>query len=295
MKEVFKGFALFMTLFWALSAQAATVTDATGEKVSLADSPRRVVTLMPSLAELVAEIGEGDMSRLVGVSEFSDFPKSLKSKPVVGTSARLNLEKILSLKPDLVLALKGGNSKDQIQRLRELRVPVIVVSTDSLKEIQESISLVASALGEKDRGAKLVRKFEQGLEDLRKRARTRKKKNVLIQVGHEPLVVIGGKSFLQEALELIRAENVYANSDSAYPRPALEDVLKRRPEVIVVLYNSGDIAGARKMKEAWGEFPALPAVKKGRVETMPGDEILRPTLQLLEGLRKLERKIHGET
>jgi ABC-type Fe3+-hydroxamate transport system substrate-binding protein len=202
------------------------------------------------------------------------------------------VERVLALKPDLVLATSDGNSKDQIQHLKELGLKVVVVKTGDFNEIENSIQEVAGALGLEGGGKAMVAQFHKGIENLRAQAQKRKPIRVLIQVGDAPLVVAGGGSFLNDALSVLGAVNVYADSKKHYPHPSIEDVLAKNPDVIVVLSMSEDRKSSRHSLASWARFPKLKAVLNDRVHLLRTDALLRPSLRLLEGLSILDRVIY---
>ena len=276
------------------SLRAAEIVDYTGVRVKLVETPKRIVTLAPSLAELVVDLLDDGFDRLVGVSEYSDYPPTLKKLPSIGPYHRFNLEKVVSLKPDLVLATFDGNSKDQVLHLKELGIPVVVVGTESFKEIQDSIKLVERSLGRESRGIQMANQFKAGIEQLEKKGRTRKGPplRVMLQVGDQPLVVVGNKSFLHSALETIGARNIFFDTQSRYPKPSLEEVLKRDPDVIVVIALGEEIQTYQEMAERWKRFSQLKAVINKRVYVLKSDGLLRPTLRFLEGLSLLERLLY---
>lgn len=290
--------ALVIAALWGGALQAREVVDVTGAKVSLVDQPKRIVTLAPSLAELVADLEGEFMGRLIGVSDFTDYPPALKKVPSIGSYAKFNLEKVVALKPDVVFATQDGNPKDQVLRLREMGVPVVVVSTSTLGEVYESIRIVSTSLGVKPEGDQIIKRLKEGVENIRKRVETRlkgsKPPRVLLQIGDDPLVVVGKGSFLHEALEVVGAKNVYGDLKDNYPRPSLEDVFSRDPEVVVVLAMTEDLGPFYTMARKWERYGILAASKNERIHVLQGDTILRPTLRLLEGLSKLERAIHGK-
>jgi iron complex transport system substrate-binding protein len=285
---------LVVTIAVGPGAWAKEVTDATGTQVKVAAHPMRIVTLAPSLGELAADLAEDDLGRIVGVSEYTDYPPRLARVESIGPYYRFNLEKVVALKPDVVLATLDGNPKDQVLHLRELGVPVVVVATGSFKEIGESISLIAQVMDAEKVGKQIRAQLERGVENFRARARTRPGRRVLLQIGDEPLVVVGRKSFLHEALEAIGSRNVYDDATAHYPRPSLEDAVHRDPDVIVVLALGKDLQPFYAMARRWEQFPALKAVKGGDVRVLTGDSILRPTLRLLEGLSILEKAVYGK-
>ncbi len=295
----------FKLLFWAFfaihgrglrSADAREVVDATRTHVVLTgDRPDRIVTLVPSLGELVSDlVGSQGTGRIVGVSEYSNFPSALKKIRSVGPYHRFNLERVMELKPDLVLATLDGNSKDQVDHLRELGVPVVVVSTSSLGEVAASMKLVGAALGDPAGGGQMADRFERELAKIRQEGSLRSpRRPVFLQLGEDPLFTAGRGSFLQSAVDSIGARNIYGETGLSYPKPSREDVVAKKPEVILILTMGGDAGPFLKMAERWKEYPSVPAVRTGRVRVVPGDEVLRPTLRLIHGLKTLRDAIYG--
>jgi iron complex transport system substrate-binding protein len=262
------------------------IVDATGSKVKLADKPMRIVALAPSLGELAADLVQEELSRIVGVSEYTDYPTALKRVASIGPYHRFNLEKILSLKPDLVLATTDGNPKDHVQHLRELKLPVVVVNTGSFPEVESSMKLVGQAVGNEALGRKMGEQLKAGLVRLRERVQGKPSKSVVLQVGDEPLVVMAGQSFLHDALIAVGARNAYGDVQSNYIKPNIEDVLKRKPDLILVIAMGENLAPYHQMARRW-------MVLKREAHVMQADALVRPTARLLEGLALLERQIHG--
>ena len=294
------GFSWILLVWTACAAispsvYAREVVDMMGTKVSLSQKPMRIVTLVPSLGELAADIlGSEEMGRIVGVSEYTDYPPALGRVKRVGNYTQLSLEGIVSLQPDLVLATHDGNAKDQINHLRELKIPVIVVNTETFEDIEKSVRLVASALGVEKEGDRMALQLHSGISHIRELSAKLTKVRVILQLGGDPLVVVGKRTFLHEALEAVGGMNVYADSQASYPRPAIEDAVARNAEVIVVLVLGTDIAPFRKMAADWNQFPSMSAAKNKRVKLLRADQLLRPTMRLLEGLELLKKAIHQE-
>ena len=162
------GFAVYGAVLGAcvyspLDAHAqnypVTITDVTGAKIVLSAPPKRIVTLVPSLGELAADILEDQMNRIVGVSDYTDFPPVLKRRTSIGSYVRFNIESVVVLRPDVVLATTDGNPKDRVLQLREAGVPVVVVGTGSFDEIFKSILLVGRALGYPGRAERLLKQM----------------------------------------------------------------------------------------------------------------------------------------
>ena len=293
-----------LVLLKAQAICASTVVDQTQTSVQVVDHPVRIITLAPSLAETVVDlIGHADIKRIVGVSETTDYPPALKQVPVVGFYQRFNLEKVMSLKPDLILATEAGNSKDQVLHLRELKLPVVIVSTETLQNFERSIRVIATVLGADSRGSQLISELHARLRLL---AAEHSQKvgeitagsgapRVFLQLGDEPIVTAGGKTLLNELLSRVGIGNTYEDAGAAYPRPTVEDVIRRDPDQIIIFtMGSEDPALYEKMKKAWLRFPHLKAVKNGKVFIFNGDLILRPTLRFLDGLSRLENLVYAK-
>jgi ABC-type Fe3+-hydroxamate transport system substrate-binding protein len=226
---------------------------------------------------------------MIGVSEYTDFPSQLIKKNTIGPYHQFSVERVISLKPDLVLATLDGNPKDRVLRLREMGIPVVVVDTESFKEIENAILLVATSLGESASGKKIVQQLRLGLDRFRKKAIARKPIKVLLQVGSDPIVIAGKKSFLNACLELLGAKNLYEDLHLRYPRPSMEDIISKNPDIILIAALGKEMSPYVEMAKKWNQFSRLQAVKMKRVHVLKSDELLRPTLRILEGLSKLER------
>jgi ABC-type Fe3+-hydroxamate transport system substrate-binding protein len=282
-------------LAFGLDAEARKVTDQLNREVELIEKPLRVVATAPSLAEMAADFLGADLGRLVGVTEYSDHPPRLRAVPSIGPYHQLNLEKIQALKPDLVLATTDGNSKDQIQHLIENGLNVVVVSTRSFQEIATAMQIVGSSLGDPEAGKNMGAQFLLGIARIQERVKDRAEKpTVLLQVGDDPLVVAGGPSFLTQTLEALGARNLYADTKIPYPRPALEDIVHRNPDVILILTLGADPKPHLASLKRWSSMKRLKATRHARLHIIQGDSVVRPTLRLLEGLALLERAIFGE-
>ena len=221
----------------------------------------------------------------MGVSEHTDYPPTLLRVESVGPYHAFSLEKVIALKPELVLASTDGNPREPVERLRKMGVPVFVVATDSIEAVRASMLQVGALLGEETESKRQVAQFDVGLARFRARAKARKPVTVMLQLGERPLVVAGGPVFLNEALTLLGAKNVYGEMSQKYPRPSAEDVLSRNPETILVLTLTGEIRIFEAMARRWLDFPGLAAVQKKGIQVVVGDTYCGPTLRMLEGWR----------
>ncbi len=293
--QKFKLFSLgvWFIVFFGSPVQARTLFDHFRNRVELSDRPQRIVTLAPSLVEIAAQLLGQDLTRIVGVVEKSDFPLGLKQLDSVGAYHQFSVERVVALKPDLVLATADGNPRDRVNQLRELGVPVVISQQKTLLEIEDTVSLVAASLGVAARGREQLVKFRRELDGIAKRSRSHPPLKVLLQLGDGPMVVVGSASFLNDCLKQIGARNIYSDAPLGYPHPSVEDVLARDPDVIVILTFDSSSQRNEEMRREWLSFKNLSAVKRGQVHLFKSDELLRPTFRIVEGLKGLAQLIYG--
>jgi iron complex transport system substrate-binding protein len=286
-------YLISLTWGWLLhTAHAREVIDFFHTVVNVPSKPLRIITLMPSLGELVADLLGDDLSTIIAVSEATDYPPKLKFKPKVGPYHRLNLETILSMHPDLILASADGNRLDQVKHLRELGLAVVSIDTETFADIEKSMKLVALALGKPLAGEEMARAFSKKIGELKTELSHRPTRKVMLQVGDEPLVVVGRKSFLESVLEILGAQNIYQDLNERYPMPSIESVVQRDPEVIVIFAMHDDLKFYEKMQRRWELFKTMKAVHEHKIKVVQCDSLLRPTMRLLEGMVQLDRAIY---
>jgi iron complex transport system substrate-binding protein len=290
----FKVFRIAAMFVFSGSVMAATteyrVVDATGTEVLFAKPPKRIIPLQPSLAELADRIG-ASLEEIVGVSAYTDFPPLLKVKPSIGPYSKPNLEAIVALKPDLVLAGRDGTPKDTVSRLRKLGIPVVTVATETIAGLRESYPIVGAALGKTAEAERALADFDHEIDALRTRAKMRPKLRVMLQVGEDPLVIAGGKTFLNEGLEILGCRNAYPDPNHTYPRVSVEDVLKTDPEAIILIAMGADVASFERAEKRWKSYPKLAATKWNRVILLHSDSLVRPGPRFPAGLVQLERTL----
>ncbi|HEV8676806.1 MAG TPA: cobalamin-binding protein [Methylomirabilota bacterium] len=268
--------------------EAAEVRDMLGRRVAVPDRPARIVSLAPSLTESVYAVGAGD--RLVGVTDYCDFPPAARGKPKVGGTYSPNLEVILSLHPDLVLATTEANRDEHIRSLEALGTPVYVVRPVSFATVLESVQRVAGVLGREAEGRRLVADMERQAAEVGRAVKGARRPRVLYVVWGDPLVVPGRDILITELIQRAGGESVTADLPFDYPRFSVEEAVARRPE-LVLLAPHGDESLEQRLRE-WPLLSLLPAVREGRVHRI--DLLHRPGPRTVEALRALARLLHPE-
>jgi iron complex transport system substrate-binding protein len=246
-------------------------------------SPRRVVTLAPSLTDTVVALGLAD--RVVGVTRYDDAPE-VADRPRVGGFLDPSPEAVLALRPDLVLWMTDGGALAAVERIAALGVPVLALPIVTVKDLYAAVRLVGTALGDAAAGERLARRIEADVERVRARAARARPVRALFVVGRDPLVVAGPGSYPDEVLRLAGAVNV-ARGARPWPVYPLERAVADDPEVVVDGAVLEPAEGIRRLA-------AVPAVRAGRVVRLADDGALRPGPRLPGALEQLFSALHPE-
>ncbi|OGQ34006.1 MAG: hypothetical protein A3F16_07220 [Deltaproteobacteria bacterium RIFCSPHIGHO2_12_FULL_43_9] len=262
---------------------------------SLPGHYERIITLAPSLTEMVSAIGGSP--KIVGITESCDFPPEVLDRPRVANHAGLYLEKILSLKPDLILA-HGDDfiSRESLNRLSELRVRVVLVPQPSLNEIPDVINRLGLLLQLEYNATRLADKLRSDISEI-KNMKFSQNYKVLIQLERTPLYVAGTNNLISNIVEALGGKNITRDLslDVPYPRISIESVLSLNPEIILIPISNGDSSWFSKMKSDWERFPTIAAVENDRVCLLNASTIVRPGPRILEGINEIIRCVRNST
>jgi len=283
--------ALFLLICALLAAPAwaagpISVRDSAGQVVVLQQPARRVITLAPHLAELVAAAGA--LETLVGVSDFSDYPEGVRGIAGIGGATSLSVEAVVRLKPDLVVAWTSGNPAPKIQQIRRAGFAVYAHEAGQLADIAATLRALGALTGHPSQAEARASAFEQRLAALRKRYAGRTTVHVFYQIWDPPLLTVGGRHFISDVLRACGASNVFETHTLLVPRIGREAVLFSDPPLIVA---SGMEDERPAWLDAWRRHPAMAAVRLGRLDFVPARLLQRPTPRLLEGAERLCERI----
>lgn len=273
---------LFLLAALALSGAAAAADAPRGPRW-LGPKPgkvQRVVTLAPSLTEMVMAMGAG--GALVGVSRF-DTDTSVAALPRVGGFVDPSVEAVIALKPDVVIVQPSPGNQRPVERMAELGVPVLLLPLHSVADTLAALRAVGQALGRSKEADGLISRIEATRARIREAAKKRPTPRVLLVYGFEPLVVAGPGSFADELLRDAGAVNIAADAGSAYPIYSVERALRARPDVVV------DAADVDVGKE---KIQALPGLSDARWVEVPSFALLQPGPSLGRGLEELFGLLH---
>lgn len=253
------------------------VVDDVGRVVQLAQVPQRVISLSPHITELVYAVGGGD--KLVGVVEFSDFPAQAKTLPRVGSGYQLDVEAIVGLQADLIVAWRSGNSREQLEQLESLGLNVYYSEPETLANIAKNLRDLGVLLATSKMADEKADAFLLGIEQLREKNKLHKKLAVFYQVWHQPLFTVNSQHIISQIIELCGGENIFAELSGLSPQVSIESLIERNPDVIVA--GIGD--GRSEWLPAWNKWPMIKAVKNENVYGIDADLIVRHTPRILQG------------
>ncbi|MBY0417193.1 MAG: cobalamin-binding protein, partial [Pararheinheimera sp.] len=223
--------------------------------ISQAKPAQRIIALSPHLVEQLYSIGVGD--RIVGTTDHADYPQQAKNIPRVGNYNQLQVEKILALKPDLVLAWTDGNPPADLNKLRQFGLHLVDSNPLQLTDIAKELRLLGQLTGEVDAAEQQAKLMEQGLAELRQTYSTKQKVVVFYELWQQPLSTVAQKAWPQQQLELCGASNPFSNAIGDYPQVSLEHVVASQPQLIIQPVSVNE---PRALLD-WSRWPAIPAVK----------------------------------
>jgi iron complex transport system substrate-binding protein len=260
------------------------VTDDYGRAVALAAPARRVVSLSPHLTELMYAAGAG--GRMVGALAYSDYPPAARALPRVGSEAAIDLEAVVALRPDLVVAWPNAGSTRAVERIASLGIPVFRSEPRELEDIARTLETFGRLAGTEAIARSAADAYRARVASLERRYADRPRVRVFYQVWDRPLVTVNGDHVISKVLRLCGGSNVMADLPGIAPEIDREKVLRADPEVILA---SGTDASRPAWLDAWNGFPGMAAVRDGRLHAIRPDLLQRHTPRLLDGAEEVCR------
>lgn len=280
---------LFAVVVSAIAPSALAATTATTAAVA-PPAAHRLLSLAPNLTELVYAAGAGD--RLVGVVAYSDYPAAAQRVPLIGDAFRLDFERVMALRPDLVLAWGSGTPRENVERLRDLGLRVEPVPVDHLDEIPLALEKIGDWAGTPAVARPAAARFRTALAEQRRALvqRAGVPPRVFIQIGRNPYYTVNDRHLIGEVVTLCGGRNVFGGLSQLAPVVGEEDIVATRPEVIFVLDDGRDGGASAK---AWQRWRQLPAVRHGRVFTVDSNTLARATPRVLAGIATVCARLQG--
>ena len=271
-----------MLLFAQCANAAISVRDSTGAVVTVARPAQRIATLAPHATELVYAAGAG--ARMVGASDYSDFPPAASSLPRIGSSQQIDIERLVALRPDLLVVWKGGNAERQLAPLRRLGVPVYESAPQTLDDIAVDIERLGELAGTAATAQSAAAALRARLAALSSRYRDRPPVQVFYQVWDQPLYTLNGRQIVSDGIRLCGGVNVFASLPALAPAVSVEAVLQQNPEVVIRGAGPGEQATGLAM---WARYPALLATQRGNLFSVQSELMTRAGPRMVDGVEKL--------
>ena len=245
-------------------------------------SLQRIISAMPSNTEILYALGLAD--KVVGVKDFCNYPPEAKKKEKIG-GVILNTEKIISLKPDLIVMLEDAQPRE-IEKLKKLKLPILTVNPHNLDEVMDSIIKIGKATGKEEKAIQLTQKMKRKIKNL---ARYPTRPKVFVEIWHEPLMAAGKGTFIDDLINKVGAYNVASEAKGSYPQFSFERLVQLNPDIIIIPKEN-----VRDPKMIYNDpkWRNLRAVKERKILFIESDLISRPGPRLVEALEKIAEFIY---
>lgn len=266
-----------------------TVEDAVGNTVTIDAEPERIISLAPSHTETLYALGLG--GRVVGVTEYCNYPPEATEKPMVGGFSNIDLEQVVGLEPDLVLAT-SMHVAETVPALQEHGVTVFVADPQTVLEVLETTRTIGQITGQDEAAKVLIARMQERIDAVQETIGDAPRPKVFWELGPE-LYTAGPGSFLNDLILVAGGENVAADADSPWPQLSMEAIVLKDPDVVVLAdHNYGETAEMVKERPGWED---IAAVREGRIIEITNDDIVsRPGPRIVEGLEFLAQAFHPD-
>jgi len=273
---------IFYLMFIATYSKAEMVLlDGVGREVLLEQSASRIISLAPHITELLFASGARD--QVVGVVEFSDYPERAKTIARIGSYNKFDIERIIGINPDLIVAWKSGNPEPQVNELLRLGYKVYFNEPRQLTDIAHSLRQMGKLLATEEAANRAAIEYEQGLSALTNKYKNRNKVRVFYQVWKQPLFTINGEHIISRVIELCGGVNVFAGLGVLAPSVDIESVIRENPDVIVAGMNDDRL----DWLDMWKQWTAINAVKNSHLYAIDADLIVRHSPRILLGIESM--------
>lgn len=270
-----------------------TITDQIGREVTIERLPERIISLSPANTEILYALGLGD--KIVGVTDYCDYPEEVATKEKIGGYSDPNIEKIISLNPDLILAT--GIYLKPIEELEKLGVPSVAIEPENIDEMLDSIEIIGKATGRHKEAMDLIdslkariKKVEDKVADIP----ADKRPKVIYELWHTPIMVAGPGTYVDDIIQRAGGENIARDASNAYPEYSQEMIIAKNPDIIIFSYHGtsdGETVESIMQRPGWD---SINAVKNKKVFYIDENLVQRATPRLVDGLEEFVKIIHPE-
>jgi len=272
-------------LYTAECIYAETFTDGIGRKIELAKRPELIVSLAPNITEILFALQLGH--KVAGVTDFCDFPEEARHKPKVGWLISPGIEKIISLRPDIVFATTEGNKPEIVDELERMNIKTYVLNPHDINDVLSDITEIGNVTGQRSIAQELTGSLTRRINTVKKKAMEGRQKRVIYLVSANPIISAGPGSFIHDLIITAGGINVLSDSPIRYPRIDMEEIILKDPEVIIA---PDDLTEQiHEWKKRWS---GISAIRNGAVYPVNPDIVSRPGPRIVDGLEMIYEYIH---
>lgn len=276
-------FSYYLCTALLILACLNAVKEVNAQQIKPIDASKpRIVALSPHIVEMLFDIGAGE--QIIATTDHADYPSAAKKIPTIGSALRIQLERIIELQPDLIIAWKSGNPSDELARIEQLGFNVVYSQPDTFNDVAKELRLFGQLSGHSEQAERVASKFLAELASIKKQYGQKKPLTGFYEVWSRPLTTIGKHSWPQQFLELCSIHNPFTHANASYPQVNIEQILQARVDVIIQPFAKKQVD---KNAYNWQQWPILPAVKHQQIITLDADIIHRMTTRSLSALLDL--------
>lgn len=284
-------FVIIVFLNTWVEGQERTVTDEIGRKVKISNYPKRIISLAPSITEILFALGLNE--EIAAVTNFCDYPEAVLNKPRIGGFINPSIEKIVSLKPDLIIATTDGNRWETIHRLSDLGFTVYLIRPKSFSGVMKAIHHIGVMVGREEESRKIIVNMISKKEEIATRTKSLPKPKVFFQIGYAPIMTVGRETLADDLIRLAGGKSISENESVNYPLYNIETILSKAPEIIIISSMDSN-KDYMNLVEKWRNWKSIPAVRMNTIYVIDSNLVDRSTPRIVEGLEALAKMIHPE-
>jgi iron complex transport system substrate-binding protein len=290
MKRFLISIVLIHLLFYAaVQGEERLLTDELGWKVKIPSHPRRIISLAPSITEILFILDLDE--EIAGVTDFCDYPVGVSKKRRIGGFINPSIERILLLEPDLVIATRDGNRWETIQRLRDLGLSVYVIDPKSFDGVMKTTQNIGEVVERRNESRRVVETMRKRKEEILALTRSLSRPKVFFQVGYAPIITVGRGTLVDDLIRLAGGRSISEDESLNYPVYSIEVIMLKAPEIIIMssMESKRDYLNLIKMWQSW---KSIPAVKMNAIYVVDSNLVDRPSPRIVEGLEAMAKMIH---
>ena len=275
-------FTYYLIILMSLAFSANAQQSGQNETDSTATAKPRIIALAPHIVEMLFDIGAGE--QIVAATEHADYPLAAQKIPRIGNSLRIQLERVIELQPDLIIAWKSGNPSDDLARIKQLGFNVVYSQPDTFNDVAKELRLLGKLSGHSEQAEQVASKFLADLAKIKQQYGQKQQLTGFYEVWSRPLTTIAKGSWPQQFLDICSIDNPFYQADARYPQVNIEQILQTNADIIIQPLSENQTA---KEGYTWEQWPILPAVKHNQIIKLDADVVHRMTTRSLNALSDL--------